>query len=88
MKNKTLKFALASLLIVSAVSCAGENDEVNDFQNKETALSKRETAKENEVAKNINPVGTPSSTQKSVDGTTGHQPPDETIDPTKPDRPK
>lgn len=89
MKNKTLTLALASLLIVSAVSCAGEQDEVTDFQHQETAISKKETAKENGVSKNIKTVGNnPSSTQKSVDETTGNQQSDETIDPTKSDRPR
>ncbi|KFF27391.1 hypothetical protein IW16_09210 [Chryseobacterium vrystaatense] len=46
----------------------------------------KETAKDKEVTKNMNTVGNPSSTPKSVDGTTGPLPPDETIDPTKPDR--
>ena len=64
MKNKTLKLALASLLLMSAFSFAKET-----HQNKNTNIS------HNDGSKGHGPIGTTT-------------PPDDTIDPTKPDRPR
>ncbi|KFF16991.1 hypothetical protein [Chryseobacterium sp. JM1] len=64
MKNKTLKLALASLLLMSVVSFA-----------KEINQNKNNTTTHNDGPKGKGPIGTTT-------------PPDDTIDPTKPDRPR